>query len=125
MRGGTESSLAQSAARSFGDSFAARFRGNTKTEKEVAMQMVPIDPFPQPRGCRITTLACFCAMLVLSAVSSRAQTKLDIPKLFAEHLRNAAPSAAFDTTNRVAAVSTQATDPVPIPGGLAPEAHIF
>ncbi len=71
MRGGTESSLAQSAARSFGDSFAGRFRGNTKTKKEVAMQVRPIDPFPQPRGCRvvarITTLACFCAMLVLSA----------------------------------------------------------
>jgi len=93
------------------------------------MQVRPIDPLPHPRGCRvaarITTLACFCAMLVLSAASSRAQTKLDIAKLFAEHLRNAAPSAALDTTNRVAAVSTRATDPVPIPGGIAPVAHIF
>jgi hypothetical protein len=64
-------------------------------------------------------------MLVLSAASSRAQTKLDIAKLFAEHLRNAAPSAAIDTGARVAHVSTRDTDPVPIPGGIAPVAHIF
>ena len=93
------------------------------------MQVRPIDPFPQPHGCRavarITSLACFCAMLVLSAASSHAQTKLVVPKLFAEHLRNAAPSAAIDTTNRVAAVSTWDTDPVPIPGGISPVAHIF
>ncbi len=94
------------------------------------MHMRPIDPFPPLRRCRaaarITTLlACFCAMLVLSAASSHAQTKLDVRKLFAEHLRNAAPSAAIDTNARVAAVSTRNTDPVPIPGGIAPVAHIF
>ena len=94
------------------------------------MHMRPSDPSPHLRGCRaaarITTLlACLCAMLVLSAASSLAQTKLDLRKLFAEHLRNATPSAAFDTTNRMAAVSTRATDPVPIPGGLAPGVHIF
>ena len=94
------------------------------------MHMQAIDPSPHLRGCRAAAritilLACFCAMLVLSAASSHAQTKLDIRKLFAEHLRNAAPSAAFDTTNRVAAASTRATDPVPIPGGIAPVAHIF
>jgi hypothetical protein len=96
------------------------------------MHMRPIDPFPHLRGCRaaagITTLlACFCAMLVLSAASSHAQTKLDVRKLFAEHLRNAAPFAANHTMDRVAAVSTRDTDPVPIPGGinLPPVIHIF
>ena len=95
------------------------------------MHMRPIDPSPHLRGCRgaarITTLlACFCAMLVLSAASSHAQTKVDMRKLFAEHLRTAAPVAAFDTASRVA-VSMRDTDPVPIPGGIniPPVIHIF
>jgi hypothetical protein len=94
------------------------------------MHKRPIDPSPLLRGCRVgaritAVLGCFCALLVLSAASSQAQTKLDIRKLFAEHLRTAAPSGTFDTTAHVAAVSTRDTDPVPIPGGLAPGVHIF
>jgi hypothetical protein len=94
------------------------------------MHRRPIDPSPHIRGCRAAAritalLGCFCAMLVLSAASSHAQTKLDIRKLFADHLRTAAPFAAFDTTHHVAAVSTRTTDPAPIPGGLAPGIHIF
>ena len=96
------------------------------------MHTRPIDLSPHLPGCRaaarITTLmACLCAMLVLSAASSHAQTKLDVRKLFAEHLRTAPPSAAFDTTARVAKVSPRDTDPVPIPGGinLPPVIHIF
>lgn len=63
-------------------------------------------------------------VLALSSASSQAQTKLDVRKLFAEHLRTA-HDITFNTTSRVAAVSTRDTDPVPIPGGLAPGAHIF
>jgi hypothetical protein len=66
-----------------------------------------------------------CATLVLSTISIQAQTNLDVRKLFAEHLRTAAPSAAFDARAQIAAVSTQNTDPVPIPGGLAPGVHVF
>jgi hypothetical protein len=69
-------------------------------------------------------LAVFCAMLDLSAAPSHAQTKLDVQKLFAEHLRTA-HGVMFNTTSRVATVSTRNTDPVPISGGLAPGVHIF
>ena len=93
------------------------------------MPMRPIARSSHPRGCggvvRITTLLVgLCAMLVFSAVSSPAQSKLDVRKLFAEHLRTA-HGITFDTTSRVAAVSLRDTDPVPIPGGLAPGVHIF
>jgi hypothetical protein len=64
-------------------------------------------------------------MLALSTASSQAQTKLDVRKLLAEHLQSAAPFAAFDTKAQVAAASIRDTDPVPIPGGLAPGVHIF
>jgi hypothetical protein len=81
------------------------------------------------RGCRGTVrmtalLGGFCAMLAFSAAPGNAQTKLDVRKLFAEHLRTA-HGITFDTTSRVAAVSTRDTDPVPIAGGLAPGVHIF
>jgi hypothetical protein len=96
------------------------------------MRLRPIDPYLHLRRCgpaaRITTLvACLCAMLVVSAVSSQAQTKLDVQKLFAEHLRNAVSVAAFDTKGGIIAVPTRVTDPVPIPGGidLPPLIHIF
>jgi hypothetical protein len=95
------------------------------------MHTRPIVPCPHLRGfwalSRITTvLPCFCAMLVVSA-SSHAQTTLDIRKLFADHLRNATPAAAFATSARSSAVSTRDSDPVPIPGGinLPPVIHIF
>jgi hypothetical protein len=91
------------------------------------MQMRPSDPSPL-RGwwatARITMLACSSALLVLSAAPSQAQTQLEIAKMFAHHLRTAIPVSAFDTS-AVAAVSTRDTDPVPIPGGLAPVVHIF
>ena len=94
------------------------------------MHMRPSDPTPHLRGVRnaprITTLvACLCALLALSPASSQAQTKLDVRKLFAEHLRSAAPFAAFDAEAKVATASMRDTDPVPIPGGLAPGVHIF
>lgn len=63
-------------------------------------------------------------MLVFSAAPSQTQTKLDVRNLFAEHLRTA-HGITFNTTSRAAAVFTRDTDPVPIPGGLAPGAHIF
>src|SRR6266550_4924372 len=113
MQGRIVSFLLQSAASRQWRFFRGRFWGNTKTNnREVAMHMRPIDLSPHLPGCRaaarITTLlACFCAMLVLSAASSHAQTKLDVRKLFAEHLRNAVPSAAIDTGARVAHVSTR------------------
>jgi hypothetical protein len=93
------------------------------------MHTPPIATSPHLRGCRdavrmTTLLAGFCAMLVLSAAPSQAQTKLDVQKLFAEHLRTA-HGVMFNTTSRVAAVSTRDTDPVPISGGLAPGVHIF
>ena len=91
------------------------------------MQMRPIDISPHLCGVRaaprITTLvACFCATLALSTAFSQAQTNLDVHKLFAEHLRTAVPFAAFDSKDRDA---VRDTDPVPIPGGLAPSVHIF
>ena len=94
------------------------------------MHMRPSDPTPHLRGVRaaprITSLvACLCAMLALSPASSQAQAKLDVRKLFAEHLRSAAPFAAFDTKAQGATVSMRDTDSVPIPGGLAPGVHIF
>lgn len=93
------------------------------------MHTRPIATSPHLRGCRdpvhmMTLLAVFCAMLVLSAAPSQAQTKLDVQKLFAEHLRTA-HGVIFNTTSRVAAVSMRNTDPVPIAGGLAPGVHIF
>ena len=93
------------------------------------MLMRPIDTSPHFHGCRAGLrmtglLTSFCASLLLSAASSQAQTKLDIQKLFAEHLRTA-HGATFNTTSRVATVSTRDTDPVPIPGGLGPGIHIF
>ena len=93
------------------------------------MHLRPSDSAPHLRGGwaapRITTLvACLCAMLALGSASSQAQTKLDVRKLFADHLRTA-HGATLNTTSRVAAVSTRDTDPVPIPGGLAPGVHIF
>jgi hypothetical protein len=97
------------------------------------MHMRPDDPSPHLRGVRAAApriaslLACFSAMLGLSAAFSQAQTKLDARKLFAEHLRTAAPFAASDTKAQLApiSISMRDTDPVPIPGGLAPGAHIF
>jgi hypothetical protein len=93
------------------------------------MHLRPSGSSPHLRGRRTAAripalLGCFCAMLVLS---SHAQTKLEIQKLFAEHLRNAAPSAAFNTTPRGATGPIRDTDPVPIPGGinLPPVIHIF
>ena len=76
-------------------------------------------------GLRMTALLIsFCASLLLSPASSHAQTKLDIQKLFAEHLRTA-HGATFNTAARVATVSTRDTDPLPIPGGFASGVHIF
>jgi hypothetical protein len=94
------------------------------------MHVRPIDPSPYLRGDRTgsrctTRVACICAMLVLSAATSHAQAKLDVHKLFAEHLRNAAPHAALVAGGPAETVSTNNTDPVPIPGGLAPGVHIF
>ena len=96
------------------------------------MFMRPIHPSPQLRGrtaaWRVATLvACLCAMLALPATLSQAQTKLDVRKLFAEHLRNAAPVAAFDMKGGFIAAPDRNTDPVPIPGGidLPPLIHIF
>jgi len=89
----------------------------------------PIDSSPCWRraAVRITSLlACF-AMLALPTASSQAQTKSQIRKLFAEHLRNATTSVAFNPKAQVATVSTRDTDPVPIPGGISlpPVIHIF
>lgn len=94
------------------------------------MQLRPSDPSPHRRGDRATPrlialVACLCAMLALSTVSIQAQTNLDVRKLFADHLRGTVPLATFDTKAQAAAVSTPNTDPVPIPGGLAPSVHIF
>ena len=94
------------------------------------MHVRPIYPSPYLRGgrtgSRCTTLvACICAMLFLPTATSHAQAKLDVHKLFAEHLRNAAPHAALVTRGPTGTVSTNDTDPVPIPGGLAPGVHIF
>ena len=93
------------------------------------MLMRPIDTSPHFHGCRVRLrrtglLASFCASLLLSAASGQTQTKLDLQKLFAEHLRTA-HGAAFNATFGVATVSTRDTDPVPIPGGLGPGIHIF
>jgi hypothetical protein len=68
--------------------------------------------------------ACFCASLVLSTAFGQAQTKLDMQKLFAEHLRTV-HGVKFDATSGVSTLSTRDTDPVPIPGGLGPGIHIF
>jgi hypothetical protein len=92
------------------------------------MHMRPNDPSPYLRGVRAaghiaSLLACLCMMLALSVAASQAQTKLDVRKLFAEHLRTAAPFAALNTGDRAA--PPRETDPVPIPGGLAPAVHIF
>ena len=94
------------------------------------MHMRPGDPSPHLRVDRAaspTTLlvAGLCAMLALSAASSQAQTKLDLRKLFAEHLRTAVPLAALNNADPAKAVPTRDTDPAPIPGGLAPGVHIF
>jgi hypothetical protein len=91
--------------------------------------MRPIDTSPHFDGCRTGLrmtglLASVCASLFLFVATSQAQSKLDAKKLFAEHLRTA-HGITFITTSGVAAVSTRDTDPVPIPGGLAPGAHIF
>jgi len=76
-------------------------------------------------GLRMTALLIsFCASLLLSAAYSQAKTKVDIQKLFAEHLRTA-HSVTFNKTSRVSAVSTRDTDVVPITGGLAQGVHIF
>ena len=92
------------------------------------MHMPPSDTSPHLREVwtapRITTLVCLCAVLALTCAFSQAQTKLDVRKLFADHLRTA-HGATLNTTSRVAAVSTRDTDAVPIPGGLAPTIHIF
>src|SRR5262249_18455512 len=93
------------------------------------MHMRPSDTSPHLREIRaeprITTqMACLCAVLALFSASSQAQSKLDVRKLFAEHLRTA-HGATFNATSQVAAVSTRDTDPLPIPGGLAPTIHIF
>jgi len=93
------------------------------------MLMRPIDTSPHFHGCRTGLrmtglLASVCASLFLFVATSEAQSKLDAKKLFAEHLRTA-HGITFITTSGVAAVSTRDTDPVPIPGGLAPGAHIF
>jgi len=93
------------------------------------MHTQPIAASPHPRGCRDaarinTLLAGFCAMLVLSAAPSQAQNKLDVRKLFADHLRTA-HGVVFNTTSRLAAVSTRDTDPVPIFGGLGPGINIL
>lgn len=71
-------------------------------------------------------VACLCAMLALPAAPSQAQTKLDVRKLFAEHLRNAVSVTAFDVKGGLAAPARD-TDPVPIPGGIdiPPVIHIF
>jgi len=93
------------------------------------MDTRPIATSPHLRGCRdamrmMRRLAGFCGMLVFFAASSQAQTKLDVQRLFAEHLRTA-HGVVFNTTSQVAALSTRNTDPVPISGGLAPGVHIF
>lgn len=93
------------------------------------MLMRLTDTSPHFHGCRtglrmtglVTSL---CASLLLSAASSQAQSKLDLQKLFAEHLRTA-HGLTFNTISGVAAVSTRDTDPVPIRGGLGPGIHIF
>jgi hypothetical protein len=92
------------------------------------MHMRPIDTSPRfhafrPR-LRIIGLACIGASLLLCAASSQAQTKLDVQKLFAEHLRTA-HGVTFHLGTPLASVSTRDTDPVPIAGGLAPGVHIF
>ena|SRR5215469_2942289 len=78
----------------------------------------------KPSRCG-TIVACICAIFVLPAATSYAQSKLDVHKLFAEHLRNAAPHTAFAARDVAGTISTSDTDPVPIPGGLAPGVHIF
>ena len=94
------------------------------------MHLRPGDPSPPLRGDRATPrlialVACLCAMLVLSTIPTQAQTNLDARKFFAEHLRTGVPLAALNTETQVAAVAMPNTDPVPIPGGLAPGVHIF
>ena len=92
------------------------------------MQMRPGVPSPSLRGVRAaprvaSLLTCLCTMLALSIASSQAQTKLDVRKLFAEHLRTAPQFAALNTVDPEKAAHD--TDPVPIPGGLAPGLHVF
>ena len=98
-------------------------------EKEVAMHMRPGDPSPHVCGVRsasrIAGLACSFAMLALAAASVQAQTKLDVRRLFTNHLRTAGPVATVKIVNLGGLKGTRNTDPVPIPGGLAPGAHIF
>ena len=94
------------------------------------MHLRPGDPSPHPRGDRasprlIAFVACLSAMLALSSISIQAQTKLDVRKLFADHLRTAVPSAVVNATPSVESAPIRDTDPVPIPGGLAPGVHIF
>lgn len=96
------------------------------------MHKWPIDPStcPCPGGGQQRALqlwlTCCCAMLIFSTAPSQAQTKLDIRKLFAEHLRNTTITGS-DTKAGVAALFTRDTDVVPIPGGidLPPVIHIF
>jgi len=93
------------------------------------MDTRPTATSPHLHGCRdamrmMRLLGGSCAVLVLSVASSQAQAKLDVQKLFAEHLRTA-HGVVFNTTSQVAALSTRNTDPVPISGGLAPGVHIF
>src|SRR5215470_3016220 len=96
------------------------------------MYLRPIHPCPHFRGCTVarrlaSLVLCSCAMLALPATCSQAQTKLDVRKLFAEHLRNAVPVAPFGIHGGSIAAPNRDTDPVPIPGGidLPPLIHIF
>ena len=97
------------------------------------MHMRPGDPSPPVRRVRAAPrfrnlATCLCAIVALSAAaSSQAQTKLDVRKLFAEHLRHASSLAALEINGPLAAVPSADTDPVPIPGGIniPPLIHIF
>ena len=71
-------------------------------------------------------LAGLCAVLVLSVLSTQAQaqsnqTNLNIPY----HHFSGASAVLQSVSSDVAAGSMVSTDPVPIPGGLAPMIHIF
>lgn len=94
------------------------------------MHLRPSDPSPHHRGDRaalrlIALVACLCAMLALSTIPTQAQTNLDVRRLFADHLRTAAPSTVVHVGTAEASSPTGDTDVVPIPGGLAPSVHIF
>lgn len=67
-----------------------------------------------------------CAMVLFFALATQAQTHSNQPSITLPYHHFSGASAAFSTANSLELnASIPNTDPVPIPGGLAPGIHIF